>query len=170
MNTQTGSKSNIVVQSSTEDSAEDSRSRESSTGDGASQSASLVPGQITSPVPGQYNNMGSGHDFACSVRSGRKSCQGDIASKVPELVKYGMKEIYYQDEVCDVMQGGVQDDVHVQDKVRSEVQNDESMNAEQNDSLSVAELSKTTPEDDVLKYGMKEIWYEDEVCDVLRII
>ena len=43
-----------------------------------------------------------------------------------------MKEICYQDEVCDVVQGGVQDDVRVQDEVRSEVQDDESMNAEPN--------------------------------------
>ena len=86
MNTQTGSDSNIVVWSSTEYGAGDSLGRESYTGDGTSQSASLVPGQITSPVPGQYTSIGSGHDFACSVRSGRKSCQGDIINKVPELV------------------------------------------------------------------------------------
>ena len=34
----------------------------------------------------KYTSMGSGHDFACSVRSGRKSCQGDIINKVPKIV------------------------------------------------------------------------------------
>jgi hypothetical protein len=59
-------------------------------------------------------------------------------------VKYGMKEICYQDEVCDVVQGGVQDDVRVQDEARSEFQGDDSMNAEPNDSMSVAELSQSS--------------------------
>ena len=65
---------------------------------------------------------------------------------VPEddVVKCGMKEICYQDEVCDVVQGGVQDDVCVQDEARSEFQSDDSMNAEPNDSMSVAELSQSS--------------------------
>ena len=55
-----------------------------------------------------------------------------------------MKKIYYQEEVCDVVQGVVQDDVRVHDEARSEGQEDESMNTEPNDCLSVAELSQSS--------------------------
>ena len=33
-----------------------------------------------------YTSRWSGHDFACSVRSGRKNCQSAIINRVPELV------------------------------------------------------------------------------------
>ena len=58
INMLTGSESNIILESS--------------------QSTSLAPGRLTSPVPGQSANMGSGHGSVCSDRSGRKNCQGGI--------------------------------------------------------------------------------------------
>ena len=63
-----------------------------------------------------------------------------------------MHEVCNQDEVCDGMQvhgdaqldvqGGIQDDVRVQDEDRSDVLNDDRMSAKPNDSLRVAELSQ----------------------------
>ena len=69
-----------------------------------------------------------------------------------ECMNDGVHEICRQDEVCDgvqvqrdaqrVVQDGVHDDVRVQGINRSDVLNDDSMNANLNDSLSVAVLSQ----------------------------